>query len=325
MTDDNPEFEDQLPEPVVRNAEEAEANDQTIDLLTQLVSHVDKDQYIPWEKVQLPSEGVYYDDMIPNGMIEIKPMGADVDKMLANQRLLQSGEILNKIIESCIKLPPEFSIRDMLAGDFNFLMYYLRGITHGNDYEFSSECQHCGTKNLYHFDLGALAETIQRADPDHPVEPMSVLMPTLSKTFKHKVCALVRLIRMDDIMKMSNPTNDGIYDPVRTGRVKVHKRKKDVEIKNKGQDLSKMYDSNMKSQIIGFTIDDEEFLQRDKVDQIIDSLHQGDSAVIKDFLEKVSPSIESTLDATCANPECGEESTVALPFNENFFRSTAKP
>lgn len=332
MTDkdnNSEEFEDGLPDAVIKNAEKMEAEEAgntQLDLLDQLVKHVDQDHYIAWEKVQLPSKGVYYDGKIPDGYLEIKPMGVDVDKMLSNRRLAQSGELLNKILEACTRLPSNFSIREMLAGDFNFLMYYLRGITHGNSYEFTTDCPHCGTKNLYNFDLSKLSETIKWADPKHPTEPFDVKLPHISKTFGHEVVALVRMIRVDDIMKMSRPGNDEIFDPVKSGNIKLHKKKKGTEIKNNVQDLSKIYDDNMKSQIVGFLIDGNEYKgpkDRAKIDQFIDKLHQGDAVTIRDFLDEVSPMIDQTLDAVCSNPDCQEETTVTLPFNENFFRPTA--
>ena len=103
--DDNEDA--QLPDAVIRNAERVQVQKEEAagpSLLDQLASHIKQDQYIPWEKVQLPSKGVYYDGKIPDGFIRIKPMGVDVDKMLANQRLIQSGDILNNILRACTEL-----------------------------------------------------------------------------------------------------------------------------------------------------------------------------------------------------------------------------
>lgn len=319
MSDDNQELPNTMGQEIAaKKAQDAK----NADIFSQLIDHAGSD-YIPWERVDLPSGGIYYGDKMPGGFLEVKPMGVDVDKMLTNQRLIQSGQLLNKLIESCTRLPPNFSVREMLAGDFNYLLYYIRGITHGPTYEFSAECPHCGTKNIYEFDLGLLQETIKVPNPNYPDEDsMVVELPQISKTFGKQVFAMVRLIRVDDIMKMSQPDGgDHIYDPVEQGRVKIRNKKKSKgpEIKNNQQDLSKMYEDNMKTQIVGFEVDGERFTDGRKA-KLIDRLHQQDAAVIRDFIEEISPGIDTSLEITCVNKDCRKEATISLPWNENFFR-----
>jgi len=35
----------------------------------------DEDDLVPWESVQLPSQGVYYEGAVPGGMVKVRPMG----------------------------------------------------------------------------------------------------------------------------------------------------------------------------------------------------------------------------------------------------------
>lgn len=290
------------------------------DLLGQLLDHVSSNNYIPWEKVQLPSNGIYYGDKMPDGYLEVKPMGVDVDKMLTNQRLAQSGELLNKIVESCTRFPPDMDVRELLAGDFNFLLYYLRGITHGPVYEFVSDCPFCKTKNVYEFDLTELYSTVKKNNPNYPEEPMSILLPKLSETFGKEVYALLRLVRVDDIMKMSQPGNDQIFDPVKHGQVRLRgKNKHKTTIKNDIDDTSKIYENSMKRQVVGFEIDNVKFTDSRKL-QLIEKLHQQDTSTIREFIDDISPGIDTSLEVVCNNTECGKESTISLPWNENFFR-----
>lgn len=290
------------------------------DLLSKLIDHVQSDNYIPWEKLKLPSAGVYYGDKLPGGLLEVKPMGVDVDKMLTNQRLIQSGELLNKIVESCTRFPADMSVRELLAGDFNYILYYLRGITHGPNYEFNSQCPHCKTKNVYNFDLGELHNTFKGPHPDHPEEPMSVHLPKLSESFGKDVNAVVRLIRVDDIMKMSQPGNDEIFDPVKQSRARIRQKSNNKsEIRNESEDLSKVYENNMKNQIVGFEIDGIRFTDARK-HALIDKLHQQDTAIIREFIDEISPGIDTSLEVTCQNDKCKKEAVISLPWNENFFR-----
>lgn len=322
----------ELPDPVIRNAEAAEAAKKEKDTgsaLDKLLGHIQKDEYIPWEKVQLPSKGLYYDGKIPDGWLRVKPMGVAVDKMLTNQRLIANGEILNKVLESCTELPDDFNIREMLSGDFNFLLYYLRGITHGPEYEFAADCPNCKSKNMFNFDLGELSSTVTWANEDYSEEPFEVELPMLTKTFGSSVKALVRMIRVDDVMKMASGGNDKIYDPVKRGRVSVRKKKEKNKtiIKNQGQDLERIYEDNMKSQIVGLVVDGQTFMigkDSAKIHNIIGSMHQRDAATIRQFLESVSPGIDTALDVVCENSECQQEFSVNLPFNENFFRPNSR-
>lgn len=316
----NDEHDDGLPEAVVRNTErlQQEQSEKSINLLDKLVGHV-QNSYISWEKVQLPSKGYYYDDKMPDGWLEVKPMGVDVDKMLTNQRLVANGELLNRVIEVCTKLPDDFNIREMLAGDFNFLLYHLRGITHGPEYEFVANCPSCKTKNTFTFDLNVLSDTITWANNDYLEEPFEVRLPVLSETFGEDVCALVRMIRVDDIMKMARPGEDKVFDPVKRGNVSVRNKNKTV-IRNQQQNLEKIYEDNMRSQIVALTINGQRYDDKFKINSIINKMHQRDAAAISTFLEKVSPGIDTTLDVVCVNEDCKHEFGISLPFNENFFR-----
>ena len=102
------------------------------------------DEILPWETCTLPSKGLYYEGMIPGGIVEVRPMGMAADKILATQRLAQSGKSLDYLFKQCVRFPKvgkeEFSPFDLLAGDRVFLLYYLRAITHGNIYSFVVEC-----------------------------------------------------------------------------------------------------------------------------------------------------------------------------------------
>ena len=82
-----------------------------------------QDQIIPWEDAILPSGGMYYG--WPDGVIKVRAWGTDVDKILATQRLAQSGQSMNMLIERCVKYPAGFTTQDLLVGDQVFLLYYL--------------------------------------------------------------------------------------------------------------------------------------------------------------------------------------------------------
>jgi len=289
------------------------------DLLEELVRHTESDNYIPWERTTLPSQGLYYSNKIPDGIIEVKPMGIDIDKLLTNQRIAQSGELISKIISSCTRWNPEFNIREMLSGDYNYLIYYLRGITHGNDYEFAAECAYCKTKNIYQINLSQLFETIKGPNEEFIKEPIEFKLPYLSSSFKKDVFALLKLVRVDDIMKMSR-ADDQIFDPIKISRASVRNRN-NIKKKAPSLDISKVYENNLKSQIVGFKIDGKE-MKDSRKDQIIEKLHQMDTSAIREFLDDISPGIDTIVEVTCKDPDCNKDANINVPLGEGFFGST---
>lgn len=280
-----------------------------------LLDTAQQNYFLPWENVDLPSKGLFYNNM-PDGTIKVKPMGADVDKMLANQRLVGSGEIINKIIEACVQLPDNMTIDDLLIGDEYFLLYYLRGITHGNEYEFVSECPHCDVKSTYEYNLNDLQKTIKNPNPEFLVEPMQVRLPALSEKTKQEVSALIRLIRVADIRNMASSAKDKIVDPIRKAKAR-NKGTSDSGVKTVNS--SELYNNSMHMQVVGFVVNGQKYMDNRK-NQLIEMLQQKDTATIRVFIESVSPGIETSIEVTCQNKDCGKVYNINLPLSENFFR-----
>jgi hypothetical protein len=126
------------------------------------------DQLIPWEEVTLPSKGLYYG--WTSGTIRVRAWSANIDKILATQRLAATGQAFDKMIASCCQFPDGFTPQDLLVGDQVFLMYYLRGITHGNLYEFAVSTPSKNSMTVS-FDLNDLAQTIVWGDESLGPEP----------------------------------------------------------------------------------------------------------------------------------------------------------
>jgi len=295
--------------------------DNNQDVFDQLLSKLDSDNYLPWESVVLPSKGIFYDGALPGGKVDVRPMSVDVDKMMVNQRIVQNGELFNKIVEACVRLPDGFSVYDLLANDQYFLLYYLRGITHGSDYEFVSDCPFCGTKSTYEYDLSELSKTMKHPNPEFSHEPLEVRLPKLSIMSNKEVFALVRLMRVRDVMAASTD-KEKIIDPIKKGRARNKKASKSNS-GHKMSDTSKVYLDSMKSQIVGFKVGDDVCKDQRRF-TLLDQLHQADSAIIRDFIDDVSPGIDTAIEVTCQDDDCGKDYTIQLPFGENFFRPHAR-
>jgi len=68
------------------------------------VLQLQPDQVMPWEEVVLPSQGLYYDGAVPDGRVKVRPMGLDAEKILATQRLAQSGKSIEWLFRKCVQI-----------------------------------------------------------------------------------------------------------------------------------------------------------------------------------------------------------------------------
>jgi hypothetical protein len=268
---------------------------------------LDGDEAMPWEPVTLPSLGLYYKDLIPGGVVEVRPMGIDTDKILATQRLAQSGKALDYLFKKCIKLPPTFDPLDLLAGDRTFLLYYLRGITHGNIYEYALECtnKECGLTATYSYDMNNLAFKIQRAREDLGPEPFKIELPYLSKVVGKAFWVKARLSRGHDVLKMTNQMG-----------VKARMKRGAAENKDSNDPLG--VDESISQNLYDVITEVMGDKSPTTIKRIIDKLHSMDNATIREYLNDVSPGIDTRIKTTCET--CGNEMSMDLPITESFFR-----
>jgi hypothetical protein len=230
--------------------------------------------------------------------------------------LAQSGQSISYVLENCVKLPNEFDHRDLLVGDRTFLLYYLRGITYGNEYEFLIECsdEECGNVWTDTYDLNLLAKTINGPNPDIGLEPFKVSLPYFSEIMKEDVWVNVRLLRGSDIDAMSRRKR--MEKKLRpTARARARNRARgDKKVSQKVIDQT--IEENLNLIIVDVMGD----YNRRKIEQFVGRMHAKDTAVIREFLKDNSPGIDPSIEVTC--PECDNTVTMDLPITESFFRPT---
>ena len=90
----------------------------------------------PTEIVELPSKGLLYskDNPLSSGQIEMKYMTAREEDILTNTNYIQSGVVLDKLLESLIV--SKINLKDILIGDKNAILIASRILGYGQDYEF---------------------------------------------------------------------------------------------------------------------------------------------------------------------------------------------
>lgn len=298
----------------------ADATNTTNDILDEIIS-MSEDKFLPWEEFTLPSKGLYYGGAVPGGRVRVRPMGIHAEKIMATQRLAATGQSIDYLLKHCVELPGKFDHDQLLSGDRMFLLYVLRGITHGNMYEFSIKCPSCETSSLYKYDLNELAQTITQPDESLGLEPFRIDLPHLSSVLNKRVWVKVRFFRGYDT---SSVMRDKKFKKrlATSAKAKNKKGGKTDPRDNMTVAIDDALTQNLSLIVVAVGSDgqSEESTSRHKINQMVDRLHSLDSAKIREFLREHSPGIDTAIELEC--PHCGFEFSANLPINENFFRPT---
>jgi len=268
------------------------------------------EELMPWTTAILPSGGHYYDGKIDGGQVEIRPMNWFTDKILATSHLAHSGKSIDEIFKKCVRFQTEFDPQNLLLGDRAFLLYAIRGITHGPKYEYMVTCQNaeCGASFADEYDLNDLMieGNIKYADPTLGPEPFPVVLPYLTELYRKKfdrpIEVRVRLMRGYDLQHMMQ-------------QAKMKKRVGGRQHKQSNREmLDDTMEQNMKRLVVSVMGSDSPAM----IDRFLNKLHARDSAAIRSFIRDHSPGIDAEIGVVC--PECDQEMRMELPITESFFR-----
>ena len=91
----------------------------------------DPDLMTSYELVKLPSKGIFYSHKISEVAVEY--MTSKDEDLLTTPSLIDSGELLNMLLKRKIKTPG-IVVEDLLQGDRNAIMLFLRTSSYGADY-----------------------------------------------------------------------------------------------------------------------------------------------------------------------------------------------
>jgi len=179
------------------------------------------------EVTPLPSRGLLYksvtqDPDILNGQIQMYPMTVKDEEILSTNRFLKTGAATRMVIDNCVA--SDIDARDILLYDSNYLLFFLRGISYGNDYNFKLKCSNssCGmefehTVKINELEFEELPEDIK--------EPFVVELPKS----KYKVTfVLPRLAHSEEIYnrnrkrkKSTNSSDQRMVDNLIVTTIKI--------------------------------------------------------------------------------------------------------
>lgn len=298
----------QKPNPVKINTEAPISKGDKDDVISMLLNK-SADEILPWEDCILPSQGCYYNGKVPDGKVQVKPMGITADKIFATTRLAQTGQSIEYIYKNHVRFPDEsFTPEQLLTGDRVYLLFYLRAITHGNMYEFMVKCNNdsCGISSTYEHDLNEIEAN--KRGPKHAEEPVRVVLPYLSKVAGKEVWADCRFLRGHDLQTIATRQQ---FDKRAVGnRARgVNSRSANVDVM-----LDRSIEENLHMAIVSINGNTDRHI----ISELIKKMSQQDTQKIRAFLNDDAPGIDTEIVITC--PACENEMRIELPITETFFR-----
>jgi len=260
-----------------------------------------------WEEVTLPSRGMYYGGNpwskvgLPGGVIEVRPWTINEEKILNTTRFVKSHKALDMIFEKTTRFPDDFKADDLLIGDRAFLLFYFRGISYGNIYEFSVKCtnEDCAITSSHEYDLNNMVGTIVPANESIGNEPFDVLLPDASRRAGGDIKVQVRFSRQFDVKSMLRTQN----------------QKKVVGMRDSG-----LADDSLAQELMQNIVSVNGKSDQVVIRKFVNYMSALDASVIREFLKKHTPRIGTEIEVTC--PHCDNEMRLELPITENFFRYT---
>ena len=244
---------------------------------------------VPTEFVPIPSFGLVYHPNSPLyniKEIEVRFMTAADEDILTSRSLLRSGKAIDAVLQSCI-IDKRINAEELLSGDKNALITFLRVSGYGHDYKVEIDCPSCAETSKYEFDLSKLQMKTLDIEPVAPGENRFQYQLPSGTDVEFKYLNSAEEKAISDVQdKLKRSTNSPIDRNVTT-------RLKNVIISVNGDNNPAM------------------------INQFVDSLNVRDSRSLRKYVEDNTPDIDMSQDFEC--PHCGHRGEVEVPISVGFF------
>lgn len=237
-------------------------------------------------KVQLPSGGKFYQDSpdedLRNGFIKLYPMSLADEEILTNKNYIKNGSMFRILFDTC--MASDYEAKKILQFDALYIMYVLRQISYGEDYHFKVTCKDCGEE--FEWDLNISDIDWEEMKPEQQ-DIMEMKLPVSNYTV---TMCLPRLMHEEqqEIIK-----------------------KREAKNVNAGERVIALVSNTL-------SIRDENGDELDPADWIdfYAEFPTKDRNFINDKFKDVKQQPRITINC----PECGNEITIDVPIDEDFFR-----
>lgn len=249
-----------------------------------------KNNNVPFDEIFIPSKGIFYNNKKDTFLV--KYLTGKEENLLTSPSLLYSGKALEMVMTSCV-LDWEGDIKNLLIGDRNAFMIYLRSTSYGDNINFNYNCSSCNAENEVNFKLSSL-EMKDMVDLPDDSGNFSFILPKMKLSSGDSVIIKFRPKTLGDEINIM---------------LKVESEKKilgDVII---DKNIEITYQNQITS-ING---------NKDKrfINNILKTMPLGDSFKLREYMELVEPGVQENIINTCNY--CHKQQINKIPINHNFF------
>ena len=133
------------------------------------------------EEIKLPSNGVFYDESIPT-TLTIRSITTKEEQLLYGST---SDYIIDTIIQNCIVEPKDFPLNDLIPADKLFILFKIRIISYGQDYNQYMYCPYCKYEGVTEIDLDMIP--CEEIDEDKIKVPLKLTLPVAKDQLELRV------------------------------------------------------------------------------------------------------------------------------------------
>lgn len=250
---------------------------------------VDNEFPVITDSVPLPSKGVFYANK--QSTVKIKHLTAEDENILTSADLIRNGKVLDVLLDNAI-IDSSLTADDMVVGDRNAVLMYLRKEGYGDDYEVKIDCPECSE---------SFKTTVRISD----IDPKNLeIAPDSNGEFSTK------LPKSGWVVKFRMLTGkDENYLSQLSGKNKKGK---------KGVVYSNMLTERLLLQVM------EVNGNRDKlqIKKAISNMPAVDSLFIREYMGEIEPGLKLESNYTCTN--CGNNFDGDIPITPKLFWPNAK-
>jgi hypothetical protein len=230
------------------------------DFMQQQIKETDPDLIVDSDIVKLPSDGHFY----PFKEVVVEYLTAKDEDVLTTPALMENGTVLDEILKRKIKTKG-IDIENMLTGDKNAILIFLRASSYGAKYDVEVTNPKTGRPFKYTVDLTKIAYKKVEEFPDEQ-GLFTVNLPMRKKTVKFRLLGDKEVKLIIDKAELLKETYNQVFAETSTMR--------------------------LKSSII--SIDGN--TSKDYINRFVDSMPAGDALAIRSKMQNVTPGVDLSYD-----------------------------
>jgi len=218
--------------------------------------------------------------------IEVRHLTAADEDILTSRALLRSGKAIDTMLSNVI-MNKSVNVNDLISGDKNAILTFLRITGYGPEYEVEIDCPGCNEALKHEFDLSKL--TMRFLD----VNPVTTGENRFNFTLPSGIDIEFKLLNSAEDQQISD--------------------EQDKLKRTTNSPLEKNITTKYKHQIISVDGKDEQVF----INNFVDSMNLRDSRAFRTYLEEVEPDVDMKQDYKCRM--CGHTEEVEIPVTVGFF------